>query len=94
MVSVRSNVYTNPKRPSEPSDNRRIPLPDELSKGKEEKLLPDYSLNTILRKIKDNIELDDIILLVLALVLLKDKSDDKILLILIISFFKYSNPLL
>lgn len=84
MVSVRSNVYSNPRRPSEPDNSRRIPLPDELSERKEEKLLPDYSLKSILRKIKENIELDDIILLVLALVLLKDDSDDKILLLLVI----------
>lgn len=84
MVSVRSNVYSNPGRPSNPEDNRKIPLPDELPDRKEEKLLPDYSIKSILNKIKNNIELDDIILLVLALMLLKDDSEDKILLLLVI----------
>ncbi len=83
MVSVRSNVYTNQQ--SGVQGAHRIPLPNEVSEKKsEEKLLPDYSLKSIFKKIKDNIELDDIILLVLALVLLKDDKDDKILLFVVI----------
>ena len=84
MVSVRSNVYTNPGRSLNFSDSQHIPLPDELAEGKKVNQPADYSLKSLLRKMKDNIELDDIILLVLALVLLKDDSDDRILLLLII----------